>query len=114
MKVTYDRNARTRRDYDADVDEGRIYRAFGVRDHKGREIGGSVNRFRATFYQAPEEATYWHFTPVGHYYGFRCHATRDRRSYGSTQPEQLFTTAAERDAAVETYFRNAAKRAAKR
>lgn len=109
-KLTYDRDHRSSRDYDADVNHATVRRNFGVTDHKGRMIGGLAYVFDATFKAVGEDARSWYCIPPGLHYGFEPHATRDGRPYGASQRAQYFTTATERDAAVETYFRNAEKR----
>jgi hypothetical protein len=111
----YVKGARTHRDYDAQVDAGTVRRSFGVKDRLGREIGGIGYRWdNVVFRPAPEDANYWNCTPEGTYFAFCPHASRNGKPYGAIQRDQFYTTAAERDAAMETYFTNAAKRAAKR
>lgn len=39
-------------------------------------------------------------------------AARDRKAFGATQPERLFATEAEREAAINEYVTKAASRAA--
>lgn len=112
----------TRVDAD-DVDEGRADRHFDAFDNKGRQFGAMVRKFRCAY--VADEVELWDFPQniksatkraerAGRtYYGFRPHALRDGALFGASHGEQHFSTAAERDAAVEKYFAQAEKRAMK-
>jgi len=118
MKVTYDRNVKTRRDYDADVKLPREVREFNHRDRLGRLIGARADRSTVSYVDLTEAELEtrrcWNCIPAGTYFAFQPSALRNGRHYGASQREQLFTTEAEREAAVAKYFRDAEKRAAKR
>lgn len=93
-------------------------REFGLRDTKGRLIGARATLFMVE-YRAPteeERAPRWwcgHDHPIGIRYGFRPHALRDYKNFGSSHGRQEFVTEAERAAVVDRYFRDAEKRARK-
>jgi hypothetical protein len=93
-------------------------RDFGVRDSKGRAIGGLVQRYTVetrlrTDADGDYGIVYMLDAQPGTFYCYKPHATRDGKSFGAIQPSVWFATAAERDAAVEKYFAGAAKRAPK-
>jgi hypothetical protein len=97
-------------------------RSFGVRDEKGREIGGYVEvwtEFRRPLTEeemSEQQYSYYSCFPedLGVRYAYRPGALRNGCPFGAWQREQFFATAEERDRAVEQYFANARKRAAKR
>jgi hypothetical protein len=99
---------------------GSRYIAFGIADHKCREIGAHIAIWEIDVVtsDAPEadapEAMVSDDVPAGHYFAFELHATRDKRSYGVLQHFQLFTSADARETAIATYLSAAKKRAHKR
>jgi len=89
--------------------------SFGVVDGKGREIGASAHSYELDFVEIENPGqweSYYTIAP-GHYFVFRPSAERAGRAFGASHREQLFATAAERDAAVTKYLAGARKRAAK-
>lgn len=99
------------------TDTGRQARHFGVRDTKGRVIGGRVVLFEADR-AVVEQQLYvgckqGEVKPAGRVYGYRPNATRDGEWFGAIQGTQWFDSAEQRDAAVVRYFANAEKRAKK-
>jgi hypothetical protein len=85
---------------------------FGFTDNRNREIGAEISTYDAIFTELPETACVWHNLEPGYYYGLRCWATRNGRTYGAIQPNQFFRTIAERDNAIAKYLTSAKKRAA--
>lgn len=103
-------------------DEGEV-RETAEQDRLGRQIGGRVHRFATNMVRRDEGALpgdWRHFLrpvkglpPSGPVFGFIPSATRNKRPYGASQPFRLFGSEAEREAAIEDYFRGVARRAAK-
>lgn len=92
----------------------KVPRDFGVLDRKGRSIGATVWLREVGMAEGKSaHGSYYNMAP-GHYFVMTVQATRAGVAYGACQQRQYFKTEAERDAAVEKYFREAAKRAAKR
>jgi len=86
---------------------------FGVLDSRGRLIGAHIYFFEIDFIKVPEDwkhVYYVHMLP-GHYLGARMQATRDGKSFGSSQNDSYFHTEEERNAAVAKYLLNAHARA---
>ena len=80
---------------------------FGLMDNRNREIGAEISTYEADFTELPETACAWYSQEAGHYYGLRCWATRNGKTYGAIQPNQFFKTVTERDAALTKYLANA-------
>jgi hypothetical protein len=94
-----------------------VFREFGVRDRKGRMIGARVFLRELDMVELTDvKDGYYGYNTVepGHYFVMTVCATRGGASYGASQPRQYFTTAEAREAAMETYFAGAAKRAKQR
>jgi hypothetical protein len=88
--------------------------SFNVRDSRGRVIGAMARLFTATYSPAPEGQSWGYRREAGStWYAYQPGATRDGQHYGASHYPKYFPTAAERDAAVERYFRQAASRARK-
>lgn len=87
-------------------------RTFADLDKKGRTIGGIVTLREVDM--APGEDQYGSYCNMepGHYFTMTPQATRNGSGYGASQFTRYFKTEAERTAAVEKYFADAAKRAA--
>jgi hypothetical protein len=86
--------------------------SFGAVDERGRVIGAEVWTGEVDyvpFVPTPVETGY--NTPAGHYFAFRPSATRNGKPYGAAQYVRIFSTQAERDAAVAAYLKSARKRA---
>jgi len=106
-------------------------RDFGITDSKGRKLGARAStrdlcltvaeyqdygdRGSPRLGKAKEHGVEWlrTGTPDGPCFTLHVAATRDGADFGASQPCRHFRTRAERDAALERYFRDAAKRAAK-
>lgn len=91
-------------------------RNFGVKDSKGRVVGGRVSRITLT--TTPVKSAYaeksWRMViEPGVYHTYEPSATRNGALFGASQRRRWFTTEAECQAAIEKYFSDAAKRAAK-
>lgn len=90
---------------------------FGVKDNKGREIGARVTIFEIEFVALNHElAEFERYSPnpSGRVFSYDPTALRNGRPFGAGfQHGGYFATAAERDAAVEKYFKGARKRAEK-
>lgn len=89
---------------------------FGVKDDRGRVIGGLAWTCEKAFGPGPVAAGWSPNTAriePGLYYYYEPHATRNGKTFGALQQAQRFATAEERDAAVAKYFQNARKRAIK-
>lgn len=89
------------------------------KDRLGRLIGGHVTttdgEFVAHAEGEPLPAGVWgtySFRP-GPFFAYCPHSTRNGSLFGASQSTVYFATAAERDAAVEKYFRDMEKRARK-
>jgi len=88
-------------------------RDFGCVDSKGRTIGARVAVFEFDFVEAAPGGSYWNYARVGHVFAFVPQALRAGKDFGAYAGERWFDTAEARDAAIEKYFADAAKRAAK-
>lgn len=86
---------------------------FAARDRFGRIIGANWNCATVTFAPALAGARSWSslVKQPGTYFSLWTTALRDGGSYGASQRERIFTTEAERDAAVRKYIADARKRA---
>lgn len=89
-------------------------------DKQMRTIGADAVTYELDYVEATAEelvkfAAYGLSSKAaGHYFAFYPSATRDGHHFGAAKPEQLFSTAAARDAAIDKYFAGAQKRAAKK
>ena len=91
------------------------------RDRQGRRVGAGVLRCEADFVvladdaETPPAAVIYRFArgrfSDGRHYGFKPSSLRNGASYGAIQPVRWFETAADREADIEKYFRESAKRA---
>jgi len=91
-----------------------IAEGFGVNDSKGREIGAKAGVFEETYAPIRRERGQWGYeSDLGLRFGFCPSATRGGKAFGASQPDRFFASAAERQAAIVTYFDGARKRAAK-
>lgn len=88
---------------------------LGATDKRGRTIGAMIFRGEYDAVEAPAGArSYYNSTTgAGHMFTFRPWATRNGKTYGAWQYGRSFESAAERDAAIEAYLKDARKRAAK-
>lgn len=90
---------------------------FGVRDQRGRMIGGYVVKHQGDRKIVELELWEGHqereVLPEGKVFGFRPQATRNGEPYGASQNERWFDSEAKRDAAIASYF-NSARNAAKK
>lgn len=107
-------------DYMGDVNAGTVIgRLFGIYDLKRRQIGASAELFtirtRAIISGSrdDERTRSYYALPAGTYYCYKPHTLRDGKPFGAIKPTQWFTTEEDRTHAVNTYFRDAAKRALK-
>lgn len=105
-------------DYRNDVAQGSETREFDAVDSKGRRFGASAYKFHRDYSRkVGEVAAYCAHNmcqrPAGRYFGFRPQAMRGGERYGASHGETLYSTEAERDAAVAKYFADAQKRALK-
>lgn len=85
-------------------------------DRWGRLIGGRASTWEEHHEETGEPARAdgrGFYRPAGHLFAFEPHAMRSGEVYGASQSTQYFTTAASRDAAVESYFVGMEKRARK-
>jgi len=83
---------------------------LGLLDEKGRAIGLRVSRYRVTYRNPPQAGESgrigcWYIVPEGFeldvtYWAVNCQVTRNGRSYGASQPRQLFKSEAEREAFI--------------
>lgn len=88
---------------------------FGICDNRGRALGTIV--YNAVFEHVeianPTHCYYTHVMP-GTYFAFRVHSTRNGKPFGAWQKDRLFTTEAERAAAIAKYIAAAKKAAAEK
>lgn len=84
---------------------------FGIQDARKRTIGAMLITWEADFIESEPPAFTWYTLEPGHYYALRVHATRNGKSYGATQSNQYFKTAAERSTAIDKYLASAQQRA---
>jgi len=109
-KCPYDENAKTKCER---RDSQTVHHDFDACDAKGRALGTRVCTYVGVYTDAPTGANWYFRVPVGTYFTFSPHATRNGQPYGAWQPDQVFTTEAERDAALTAYLAGARKRALK-
>lgn len=99
------------------IDEATVHNyhvRFGIYDKQQREIGASITTYMVEYVDAPADAqAYWPDKPIGRYFAFQPHATRNLERYGASQHGQDFDTYDARDAAIIKYLTQAQKRARK-
>jgi hypothetical protein len=93
---------------------GTVWHDFGCTDAKGRALGTRIATYEVEYVALPADASSYSTVPVGSYFVFAVHATRDGKPFGAFQYPRRFATALERDAAAAKYLANARKAAAKK
>lgn len=88
-----------------------LHVSFGVEDSKGRAVGADVYIGEVSFSLAPDSDISYYTHAPGAYCYFRPEATRGGKAFGASQPERIFDTPEERDAAIDAYLKDARKRA---
>ncbi len=86
---------------------------FGILDSKGRMIGFCIKIFDVEYVEFSQDVAnvmYYSNKPVGKYFAFQPHATRNGKTYGACQQDQEYLTKSERDAAIQKYIESAKKR----
>jgi hypothetical protein len=89
-------------------------RHFGVRDAKGREIGGRVQLIEKTLVPTTDRSNNRITKKAGRWLWVRPHALRDGIAYGAYQHGKRYASMEAAEAAIEKYFRDAERRAQKK
>lgn len=82
----------------------------GKVDAKGRKMGTLVTQFECDFVEVTETSNRGYYTRApGKYFAALIQASKDGKSWGSSQRTQYFATSKERDTAVSKRLAKAAK-----